>query len=111
MARKTKTPDDSSADSEASGAMSEVTNVIPFRKMPATPPAAKVDGETMRLLRIADEIDAIILRHLTEGTVEPRELAGVISHRLGTLMRHLEEKEKLIEACQQVIEKQAAVDE
>ncbi len=69
------------------------------------------DREAKRLMAIADEIDAIILRHLNEGTVDPRELAGLLSHRLGTLMRHLEGKELLWDVCQKVLKTQAAIDE
>lgn len=94
--------------------------ILPFKREPKghqktgnTPKndSAKVDGETMRLLRIADEIDAIILKHLNAGEIAPRDLAGVISHRLGTLMRHLEGKEQILDICQKVITRQAAVDE
>ena len=113
MARKTKDPVVPSAVQSA-----EALNVIPFRRRAdeiaakkASHTTSKIDGETIRLLRIADEIDSIILKHLTEGTIDPRDLAGVLSHRLGTLMRHLEEKEKLLDVCQQVIIKQAAIDE
>jgi len=113
MDRKSKNSDGRPGGDQSDPA--EASNVIAFRQRSPAPSApkeaAKIDGDTMRLLKVADEIDAVILKHLSAGAVEPRDLAGVLSHRLGTLMRHLEEKDKLVDVCQQVIAKQAAVDE
>ena len=39
-----------------------------------------------------------------------RDLAGLLSHRLGTLMCHIEGKEKLWGVCEKVLKKQAAID-
>ena len=68
------------------------------------------DVEAKRLMRIADEIDALILKHLDQGEVDPRDLAGLMAHRLGTLMRHLEQKSKLWDVCEKVVKAQAAID-
>jgi hypothetical protein len=68
------------------------------------------DREAKRLMRIADEIDAVILKHLDSGEVDPRDLAGLIAHRLGTLMRHLDQKSKLWDVCEKVLKAQAAID-
>jgi hypothetical protein len=81
--------------------------VIPLRPTAKT----KLDTSTVRLLRLADEIDALILRHVEAGDVDPKELAGLLSHRLGTLMKHLENKEALLDVCVDVLRRQAAVDE
>lgn len=68
------------------------------------------DREAKRLMAIADEIDAVIVRHLDEGIVDPRDLAGLLAHRLGTLMRHLDEKSKLWDVCEKVCKAQAAIE-
>jgi len=81
--------------------------VIPLRPTAKT----KLDTSTVKLLRLADEIDALILRHVEAGDVDPKELAGLLSHRLGTLMKHLENKEALLDVCMDVLRRQAAVDE
>jgi hypothetical protein len=81
--------------------------VIPLRPTAKT----KLDTSTVRLLRLADEIDALILRHVEAGDVDPKELAGLLSHRLGALMKHLENKEILLDVCVDVLRRQAAVDE
>ena len=81
--------------------------IIPLRPTAKT----KLDTSTVKLLRIADEIDAVILRHVEAGDVDPKELAGLLSHRLGTLMKHIEDKETLVDVCVDVLRKQAAVDE
>jgi hypothetical protein len=71
---------------------------------------SRVDDGALTLMKISNEIDAIVLRHLEAGDVEPRDLAGLLSHRLGTLIRHLEGKEKLWDVCEKVLKKQAAID-
>lgn len=68
------------------------------------------DREAKRLMAIADEIDAVILKHLDEGAVDARDLAGLLSHRLGALMRHLDEKSVLWDVCQKVLKAQAAIE-
>ena len=76
-------------------------------------PSSKTKSETsaLKMLKIADEIDSIILRHMDAGDIEPKELAGLLSHRLGTLMKHIENKDALIDICVEVLRKQAAGDE
>lgn len=68
------------------------------------------DAEAKRLMAVSDEIDAVILKHLDAGDVDPRDLAGLIAHRLGTLMRHLDQKSKLWDVCERVLKAQAAID-
>ncbi len=65
---------------------------------------------TWKLVQMADDIDAVILRQLSDPDIDPRELVGVLSHRLGTLMNHLEEKAELWYVCQKVMKKQAQLD-
>ena len=72
------------------------------------PKSAPRDAE--RLMQIADEIDAIILRHLTEGDIDPRDLAGLLAHRLGNFMRHLDHRSLLWDVCEKVLKTQAAID-
>ena len=74
------------------------------------PEQKRLDTEAERLLGIADEIDAIIVNHLKAGDVDPRELAGVLAHRLGTLMRHVDQKTLLWDVCEKVMKSQAAID-
>jgi hypothetical protein len=83
------------------------TKIIPLRPTSKT----KLDTSTVRLLRIADEIDAVILRHVEAGDIDLKELAGLMSHRLGTLVKNLENKEQLLDVCVDVLRKQAASDE
>ena len=72
-------------------------------------PSARA-AEARKLMKIADEIDAVILRHLDAGDVDPRDIAGLIAHRLGTLMRHLDGKTKLWDVCEKVAKAQAAIE-
>jgi hypothetical protein len=70
----------------------------------------KAQTAALKMLRIADEIDGIILRHMEAGDIEPKELAGLLSHRLGSLMKNIENKQELIDLCVDVLRKQAAGD-
>ena len=78
--------------------------VIQFPNRPAR------DEEARKMMKIADEIDAVILKHLDAGDIDPRDIAGLIAHRLGTLMRHLDEKSKLWDVCEKVAKAQAAIE-
>jgi hypothetical protein len=78
--------------------------VIPF------PVNTQKDATAKRMMEIANELDAVILRHLDEGHVDPRDLAGLMAHRLGTLMRHIDEKSKLWDVCEKVLKAQAALE-
>jgi hypothetical protein len=78
--------------------------VIPF------PAKEQEDEEIMKMLRISDEIDDVILKHLNGGAIDPKDLAGLLAHRLGTLMRSIDEKSKLWDVCQRVLKKQAKID-
>ena len=59
------------------------------------PTRNKEDEAISILLKISDEIDEVILRHIDSGEVDAKDLAGLLAHRLGTLMRSVEEKSKL----------------
>lgn len=65
---------------------------------------------TYKLVKMADEIDQVLMRHLTDDDIDPRELVGVLAHRLGTLMNRLEEKDELWHVCQKVMKRQAQID-
>jgi len=64
------------------------------------------------LMQISDEIDTLVLGHILDGQVDPKDLAGLLAHRLGNLIRHLDEsdREKLWEVCATVLRRQAKVD-
>ena len=78
--------------------------VIPF------PSKIEQNADAKRLMQIANELDTVILRHLDLGEVDPRDMAGLMAHRLGTLMRHIEEKSKLWDVCEKVLKAQAALE-
>lgn len=71
---------------------------------------AEQDTEALRLMQVSDEIDAVLLKHISAGTVDPRDLAGLMAHRLGSLMRHIDQKSKLWDVCEKVLKAQAALD-
>ena len=78
--------------------------VLQFKKRDQVGKAAE------KMVEIADEIDSVILRRLSDSEVDARDLAGLLAHRLGTLMSHIEEKSELWYICEKVLKKQARLD-
>ncbi|MBQ49137.1 MAG: hypothetical protein CMP10_17295 [Zetaproteobacteria bacterium] len=78
--------------------------VLPFIKKETPDPAVA------KLVQVADEIDSIILRNLEEKEVDLVDLAGLLSHRLGTLIRHIDRKDQLWYVCERVLKRQAKID-
>jgi len=68
------------------------------------------DSDAAKLIKIADEIDSVILKNLDLGVVDARDIAGLLAHRLGTLMRHMDQKDKLWDVCEKVLKTQAVID-
>lgn len=79
--------------------------VVPFQTLQQK----RLDKQSRVLIQISDEIDAIILRHLQLGHCDPKDLAGLLAHRLGTLMKHCDGKDSLWEVCERVLLKQAEI--
>ena len=82
-----------------------MAKVLPFR--PKTQPPKKA---AVKLMRLADEIDSIIVDAVTSRNLEARDVAAVLAHRLGTLVRTLDEKGELLDLCASVARTQAAVE-
>ena len=82
-----------------------MAKIIEFK----TKEVAREEVITNKLVQMADEIDNVMMNYLTDPAVDPREVIGVLSHRLGALMSHLDEKEELWHVCQKVLKKQAKI--
>ena len=63
----------------------------------------------IKLKNASDAIDEIIVACLQDHTLDPKEVAGVLAHRLGALIKNMEEKEKLWGIYRKVTEKQAQI--
>ncbi|MBC7658187.1 MAG: hypothetical protein H7249_00610 [Chitinophagaceae bacterium] len=74
-----------------------------------TKEVAREETVVNKLVQMANEIDYVMMNYLTDPDVDARELVGVLSHRLGALMSHLEEKDELWHVCQAVLKKQAKI--
>lgn len=51
---------------------------------------SRIDQQAHLMLKVADEIDGVILRHVAKN-LDVRDIAGLLAHRLGALMAHIEE--------------------
>ncbi len=83
--------------------MAKVIDFKPKKKKP------QIDAEAMKLIRLADEIDSLILKFLEREDVDQWDIAGVLAHRLGSLIGHIEEKEAIWNVCEKVLKQQAAI--
>lgn len=70
----------------------------------------KVDKTTLKLLQVSDELDAVILKHLADEAIDPKDLIGLISHRLGSLIKHIDDKSELWSVCETILKRQAMID-
>lgn len=73
-------------------------------------PQADINNEAKTLVEMSNAIDSVILSYLNEGKVEAKDVVGLLSHRIGNILSHIEDKEKLWEICRGVLEKQALLD-
>ena len=72
------------------------------------PKTKHVDSNIRKLKQISDELDEVLIKAL-EDDVDTNELSGLLAHRLGTLMRNVDEKSKLWLVCEKVLKKQAEI--
>ena len=70
---------------------------------------SQYSSEIKRLKEISDQIDHIIIDALMDQSIEYKELVGLVSHRLGSLLSHSDEKKKLWKVCQQIICEQGGI--
>lgn len=66
--------------------------------------------EAEKIKKMSDKIDTLILTTLDKNELKPHELAGILAHRLGTLMRNMEQKRRIWDVCEQVLKRQAIID-
>lgn len=62
-----------------------------------------------KLVNVGAEIDQILYKALAED-LNPKEVAGVLSHRLGSLIHLVDEKSELWPICERVLKRQADLD-
>lgn len=85
-----------------------MAKVIQF---PKTANQEKKEKEIETLKLVSDQLDDVILEAILEKNLDPKEVAGIIAHRLGSLMRKLESKDDLWDVCERVAKKQAAIED
>lgn len=73
-------------------------------------PRPKTDPEAIKMVQIANAIDAVVLTNLEDDKVDARDMAALLAHRLGTLISHIEDKEMIWDFCQKVLKAQAKMD-
>ena len=81
-----------------------MAKIIPFK-----PKGDPQLATAQQLVDLGDQIDDILLRALGKN-INPKEVAGVLSHRLGTLMARVEDKDLLWPICERVLKRQADID-
>ena len=67
-------------------------------------------AEVVKLKEVSDAIDQIMLAALSENNLDVKDLAGLLAHRLGTLIRTVDSKDHVWAVCEQVLKRQAVID-
>lgn len=80
--------------------------VIPFEKFHAR--RYELD-EAQKLVNFSTHLDNLIIDTLSENQIEVRDLAGVLAHRLGALIKNLDQKQQLWQVYERLLKKQAAI--
>lgn len=78
---------------------------------PASGRKRAIDKETYLLWMFSKDIDQILARYILEHRLQARELAAVLSHRLGGLVATTENPEKLEEFCESVMRRMTSLEE
>ena len=67
------------------------------------------NDKTSYLLRVSDAIDELIAEAIFDDELDPKDVSGLLAHRLGALIRQLEggDRDKLIAVCREVMMRQA----
>ena len=60
------------------------------------------------LKNVSDQLDSVILGALHQG-MDAHEISGILAHRLGSLMKNIDQKSELWDVCQKVLKKQAGI--
>ena len=66
--------------------------------------------EVLKVKFFSDAIDRIVLNGIRKQRISPQEVAGVLSHRLGSLICNIDQKNKLWLACSEILKQQAKLD-
>ena len=84
-----------------------MAKIIPFRRKQKNE-ANQIDAQAKEMLDVAADIDYTILKYVGKS-MDPRDMAGLLAHRLGTLMRHVqqEQRQTLWLIVQKVLREQA----
>lgn len=69
------------------------------------------DKELLRLKGASDRIDRVVAEAITQDGLEPYEMAGILAHRLGALIKSLDGNSTLLGVCEKVIKKKAGATE
>lgn len=68
-------------------------------------------SEVIRWKNASDRIDESLREGLEQHQLSAEELSGLVAHRLGALLRNLDDRSRIWGVCEKVLRKQAVLDE
>ena len=71
------------------------------------PKRSQKDLNAQKAKAFSDSLDTIITKTIINKNLQPIEISGILAHRLGALLKNIEQKNQLWPLCQTVITKQA----
>lgn len=69
----------------------------------------RISPDDKMILQLSDDIDALFKKWLMNPKLKIRDLAGVVAHRLGSLLLLVDKKQELWDVCADIAKKQAKV--
>ena len=75
------------------------------------PKRSQKDLNAQKAKKFSDSLDLIITKTLLNKDLQPIEISGILAHRLGALLKNIEQKNQHWPLCQTVIKKQARLNE
>ena len=80
-----------------------MSKVIPF------PIKKRIPKEIRDLKELSDAMDSLIREAVLNKNLPPYEVAGVLAHRLGTLLKNIDKKDQLWKVCEGLLKQQALI--
>ena len=78
-------------------------------KVISFPSERRPSSQLCKMKVLSDQIDELILRSMQKQDLDPQEILGVLAHRTGNLLGHMENKKDFWSVCKKIIKDQAKI--
>ena len=78
-------------------------------KVISFPSERRLCNQLAKMKLLSDQIDELILRTMQKQDLDPQDILGVLAHRTGNLLGHMDNKKDFWYVCEKVIKEQAGI--